>query len=98
MAVTRKRRIPPENLQAEASARPPVRLIVRRGAVRRFDALKRKTSTLDVEVSWDRREAERRTASDNVPADRRKRERRGTPPFTWDLADFAVVIDSPSND
>lgn len=76
----------------------PVRLFVRRGAVKRFEALKRKTEGLQVEVCWDRREQERRDAAAAAvtptppPAsgERRSSDRRTDPTFTWDLADFAI--------
>jgi hypothetical protein len=67
----------------------PVVLIVRRGALRRFDILKRKTADLPVEVSWDRRVGNPRPSGQN---DRRaKTDQRQKPPFTWDTADFVVV-------
>ena len=68
-----------------------VQLIVRRGAVRRFQKLKKKTADLPVEIAWDRRTAERRTASQTTDRERRKSDRRQKPPFTWDLSDFVVV-------
>jgi hypothetical protein len=68
-----------------------VELIVRRGALRRFEKLKAKTAALPVEVSWDRREADRRTASNTIEADRRKKDRREKSPFTWEIGDFVVV-------
>jgi hypothetical protein len=46
---------------------------------------------LPVEVSWDRRKGDRRTASHGVQAERRKNDRRKQPPFTWELSDFVVV-------
>ena len=67
------------------------RLIVRRGASRRFDALARKTADLPVVVSWDRRTEHRRASPESVPVERRSSDRRKTPPFTWDAADFVVV-------
>lgn len=70
-----------------------IEIVVRRGAIRRFDALKTRTSELPVVVTWDRRTSEPR--DDDKPAavkrDRRHAERRRKPPFTWDLADFVVV-------
>jgi len=74
----------------------PLEIVVRRGAVRRFDALKTRTSELPVVVTWDRRKADRRDSKAlahqvDVPRDRRATDRRQTPPFTWDLADFVVV-------
>ena len=70
-----------------------VEIVVRRGALRRFDALKTKTGELPVVVTWDRRTNDRRDdgASAKAKKDRRYAERRRTPPFTWDLADFVVV-------
>jgi hypothetical protein len=70
---------------------PPtsVALIVRRGALRRFDKLKRATETLPVAVLWDRRTAD----GSNAPrgAQGEPLERRQQPAFTWDAADFVVV-------
>ena len=73
-----------------------VQLIVRRGAIRRFQKLKKKTEGLPVEVTWDRREDDRRKRSSERPDDRRKNDRRQTPPFTWELSDFVVVQRAPS--
>jgi hypothetical protein len=70
---------------------PVVALIVRRGARQRFRKLKQKTTNLPVKVQWDRREAERRTASGAIDENRRKGDRRQPPPFTWDVGDFVVV-------
>jgi hypothetical protein len=72
----------------------PLEIVVRRGASRRFTALKDQTSELPVVVTWDRRESDRRTIENpsmEVPRDRRATERRSDPPFTWELADFVVV-------
>jgi hypothetical protein len=68
-----------------------VELIVRRGARARFQKLKQKTAHLPVKVAWDRRRDERRAVSDEVTVNRRKSDRRGNPPFTWDVGDFVVV-------
>jgi hypothetical protein len=73
----------------------PLHLIVRRGALRRFDALTRKTARMPVAVLWDQRTAERRTSSEIVERDRRRSDRRQKPPFTWELADFVVAADAP---
>jgi hypothetical protein len=70
---------------------PKVELIVRRGALRRFDKLKRATAQLPVKLSWDRRLSERRSASGDVSRERRQSDRRKKPPFTWGTADFVVV-------
>lgn len=67
-------------------------IIVRRGALRRFAAFKRKTSYLPVTVSWDRRVA--------APEESRPTgtpERRQQLPFTWDLADF-VLVERPDDE
>ena len=73
----------------------PLGIVVRRGALRRFDALKRKAAGLPVVVTWDRRQDERRTSPNNVEGERRKTDRRQKPPFTWELADFVVVLEPP---
>jgi hypothetical protein len=70
--------------------------VVRRGALRRFDALKTRTGELPVVVTWDRRTDDRRDDGERVSArERRLIERRQKPPFTWDLADFVVVERRP---
>jgi len=74
----------------------PLEIVVRRGAVRRFEVMKTRTADLDVVVTWDRRATDRRSADARavkmeVPRDRRASDRRQKPPFTWDLADFVVV-------
>ena len=76
-------------------AKKPVGMIVRRGALRRFDALKRKTANLPVVVSWDRRLANGRDAQEPRTGSAKKRERRRKPPFTWEVADFVVVDAAP---
>jgi hypothetical protein len=84
---------------ADSPAIPPARgieLIVRRGAQRRYDLLRRKTVGLPVVVRWDRRTSDRRadvmSGAGTTPGDDRRRlDRRQTPPYTWDVADFAVV-------
>lgn len=68
-----------------------LRIFVRRGALRRFHRLKRDAKDLPVDITWDRREQERRETSDEVGADRRRQDRRKDPAFTWEMADFVVV-------
>jgi hypothetical protein len=75
-----------------------IEIVVRRGAIRRFDALKTRTSELPVVVTWDRRTDDRRDDGRRDEEDataakrnRRQTDRRRKPPFTWDLADFVVV-------
>jgi hypothetical protein len=70
---------------------PIAELVVKRGALRRFDKLKQATAELPVTVSWDRRTGERRASGDGPPDERRKSDRRQKPPFTWESADFVVV-------
>jgi hypothetical protein len=78
------------------SSRQPVGIVVRRGALRRFEELTRKTSELPVVVSWDRREEDQRQSSRPIEgADQRKTERRQRPPFTWEAADFVVLDRAP---
>ena len=72
----------------------PIGIVVRRGALRRFDALTRKTADLPVDVTWDRRTGQRRASGDAAGAERRSGERRKEPPYTWQVADFVVVDDS----
>jgi len=72
-----------------------VRMFVRIGALKRFHFLKRKTANLPVSVEWDRRRTERRAEEPSADANLRKAERRGSPPFTWDSADF-VVVEEPA--
>jgi hypothetical protein len=68
-----------------------VEVFVRRGALRRFDAFKRKTTELPVRVSWDRR-----VHTGEAPED--QPDRRQAPPFTWDAADFVVVERAPERE
>jgi hypothetical protein len=66
----------------------PIGIVVRRGALRRFDALTRKTADLPVVLSWDRRTNDRGTSA---PVELPSGDRRKKPPFTWEAADFVVV-------
>jgi hypothetical protein len=68
-----------------------VELIVRRGALRRFDRLRQSTADLPVKLTWDRRLKDRRRSTQDVTPDNRRTERRRKPPFTWETADFLVV-------
>jgi hypothetical protein len=71
-----------------------VRMFVRIGALKRFHFLKKKTADLPVSVEWDRRRTDR--PEEAVGGDSpRSTERRGTPPFTWETADF-VVVEEPA--
>jgi hypothetical protein len=93
--------MPPKTASAARRSAAPakkkkgaVEIIVRRGALRRFDALKTKTGELPVLLTWDRRLDDRRdrgTAAAAAKSERSYKDRRRTPPFTWELADFVVV-------
>ena len=72
-----------------------VRMFVRIGALKRFHFLKKKTADLPVSVEWDRRRSDRRTEDAPAAEHPRGAERRGSPPFTWDTADF-VVVEEPA--
>jgi hypothetical protein len=70
----------------------PTTIVVRRGALKRFDSMKKKTAGMPVNLVWDRRVGgERRTEPAATERDRRASDRRQQPPFTWSLADFVVV-------
>ena len=86
MAVRKKKSRSPQSEGPDI-----VELVVRRGALRRFDKLKTAVADLPVKLTWDRRLDERRTESSDVGQERRKTDRRKRPPFTWDTADFVVV-------
>jgi hypothetical protein len=84
-----------DNEQEDPSAREEGKTVIRvkRGALRRYDQLTRKSTNLPVEVKWDRRISDRRGSAAPEGQDRRRRERRQQPPFTWDAADFLVEGD-----
>jgi hypothetical protein len=96
VAGTPKRAARKTSHTAKDTSEPPIQMIVRRGANPRFDALKRKTKHLNVQVVWDRREDERRNEAGAIDTERRHQDRRRTPPFTWDVADFVVVVPKSS--
>jgi hypothetical protein len=85
---TRKTLVKKPSRRASSDA---VGIIVRRGALKRFDTLKKKTADLPVVVTWDRRLQERRVSAQPSANDQRRNDRRQKPPFTWDVADFIVV-------
>jgi hypothetical protein len=72
-------------------AKKPIQMVVRRGALRRFEKLKQETAELPVVVTWDRRTSDRRAAQADIASGRRSNDRRQKPSFTWDMADFVVV-------
>ena len=66
---------------------------MRRGALKRFDSMKKKVEGLPVNLVWDRRVGdERRGDSNEARGERRNTDRRQQPPFTWSMADFVVVV------
>lgn len=71
------------------AALPTIEIIVRRGALRRFDKLKKNTADLPVKLSWDRRVQEPQPLPGEGQRDYGKK--RASPPFTWEVADFVVV-------
>ena len=91
MARTPKKTPLKRRLQTKMPSPDAVGIIVRRGALRRFRALTRKTVDLPAVVSWDRRKRDRRASPQPAPTDHRKTERRRKPPFTWEVADFVVL-------
>jgi hypothetical protein len=91
----------PEGQRPARTKGEPIEIVVRRGAVRRFEVMKTRTADLDVVVTWDRRETDRRSGDERsvkmeVPRNRRASDRRQKAPFTWDLADFVVVAPAES--
>ena len=72
-----------------------VRMFVRIGALKRFHFLKKKTADLPVSVEWDRRRSEGRGEDPAAGENARDADRRGSPPFTWETADF-VVVEEPA--
>lgn len=44
-----------------------------------------------MKLTWDRRLRDRRRSTQDVDLNHRRTERRRTPPFTWETADFLVV-------
>jgi hypothetical protein len=70
-------------------------LIVRRGLGPFFyKSLVAFAKDRDVTLVLDRRQEDRRRGRRRVDIDRRLGDRRGTPPPSWDRADFIVVPDS----
>jgi hypothetical protein len=74
----------------------PLRIFVRVGALKRFHTLTRDTAELPVTVSWDRRKSDRRSEGAPGKGERRVADRRGAPPYTWQVADF-VVVEEPGD-
>jgi hypothetical protein len=74
---------------------PSIQIVVRRGALRRFASLNEKRGELPVALLWDRRLNDRRTDAGESTGERRVRERRREPPFTWTTAEF-LVIETPA--
>jgi hypothetical protein len=83
--------------EAQAVADASTLIIVRAGALDRFAALREAFSSEGVDVAWDRRRGDRRRseATSQPAPERRRRERRGMAPASWDLLDFLVVPPRP---
>ena len=71
-------------------------LIVRKGLSKGYyEFLRVFALTRGLDLTIDRRAAERRRGQEGSGAERRQCERRRTPPETWAIADFVVVDGSP---
>ena len=68
-----------------------LRIFVKRGALWRFNRLRRDAQKLPISVEWDRRKENRRAAEAPVEADQRREDRRRSAPFTWDIAEVVAV-------
>ena len=95
MPTKPKRAARRQPVQDKASATSnPTTIVVRRGALKRFDSMKKKVEGLPVNLVWDRRVGgERRAEPAPAGGERRGSDRRQQPPFTWSLADFVVVVE-----
>jgi hypothetical protein len=93
---TRRKRPHADPVPTPDSADKPIELVVRRGALWRFNTLKKKTADLPVMVLWDRRRGDRRNTPGVGSEERRGTDRRHEPPFTWEVADFVVVGPPPA--
>ena len=87
----RSRKMKAKKKRTRKPPTPPIELIVRRGALRRFDKLTQATKALPVKVIWDRRTAASGTAKPGAEREPGRPERRRQTPFTWAAADFVVV-------
>ncbi len=82
--------------EAHAVADPSALIVVRAGALDRFAALRDAFLREGVGVVWDRRLGERRRSGAASQPERRRRDRRGSAPASWDLLDFLVVPGQPA--
>ena len=73
----------------------PLRIFVRRGALRRFHRLTRDAKGLPVSVEWDRRTGDRSTDPPETSPAIESGDRRNDPPLTWTAGEFVVVNDPP---
>jgi hypothetical protein len=75
----------------------PLRIFVRRGALRRFHRLTRDAKGLPVSIEWDRRTGDRSTDPPKTAAaiESPATDRRSDPPLTWTAGEFVVVNDPP---
>jgi hypothetical protein len=72
-------------------------VVVQRGEQALYTRLTAQPWTGGVRVIWDRRGGERRTTGQPARVDRRRRDRRGPPPDTWEAMGFRMVhqLDAP---
>jgi hypothetical protein len=100
MAAKTKLQPKPHTIDApkstDESSPETLKIVVRRGSLRRFDMMKKKSADLPVTVTWDRRVGQRRAAAEAPGQERRASDRRKTPPFTWEMADF-VLVEKPED-
>lgn len=66
-------------------------VIVRRGATERFEFLNTRLAGEPVQISWDRRIANRRQTKQRMGLERRQGDRRGPPPITWPAGGFVIT-------
>lgn len=72
-------------------------VIVRRGQLGLFRQLEQVCAEEpDVFMCWDRRMDDRRSVAADSAKERRVRERRGAPPYTWGTKNFIVITTTPA--
>ncbi len=57
----------------------------------RFEFLTHTFAAHGVDIIWDRRVGERRQRTAPIGIERRRADRRGPPPVSWDALDFVIV-------
>ena len=69
-----------------------LRIFVKRGALWRFNRLRRDAQKLAISVEWDRRKEDRRAAEAPVEEEQRREDRRGSAPFSTRCATRCVSV------